>query len=104
MKIAISFSGGRTSAVMTRLILQRYPDAEILVLFANTGCEHTKTLDFVHNCDIYWKFNTIWLEAKIDPTPNIGVKHKIVDYETASRDGQPFQEFLMPLSLNALAD
>jgi predicted phosphoadenosine phosphosulfate sulfurtransferase len=35
MKIAISFSGGRTSAVMTRLIIQRYPKAEILVLFAN---------------------------------------------------------------------
>jgi len=94
MKIAISFSGGRTSAVMTQLIIQRYPKAEILVLFANTGCEHPKTLDFVQNCDVYWNFKTIWLEAKIDLTPNIGIRHNLVSYETASREGKPFRDVI----------
>jgi len=73
MKIAISFSGGRTSAVMTKLILENYPDVEKVVTFANTGAEHPKTLEFVNNCDKYWGFNTYWLEAKVNPEQGEGL-------------------------------
>ena len=50
-KICISFSGGRSSAVMTKMVLQKYPDAEIQITFANTGFEHEDTLRFVNDCD-----------------------------------------------------
>ena len=36
---------------------------EVLVLFANTGQEHEKTLEFINNCDQQFGFNTVWLEA-----------------------------------------
>jgi 3'-phosphoadenosine 5'-phosphosulfate sulfotransferase (PAPS reductase)/FAD synthetase len=73
-KLAISFSGGRSSAVMTKLCLDEYSSThEIVVTFANTGCEHPATLDFVRDCDRYWNFGTVWLEAVIDPTPGVGV-------------------------------
>ena len=91
-KLAISFSGGRSSAVMTKLCLDKYGDThEIVITFANTGCEHPATLDFVRNCDRHWGFNTVWLEAVINPEHGKGVTHKIVDYETASRNGEPFE-------------
>ena len=63
-KIAISFSGGRTSAVMTKLLLDQKKDTHnMVVVFANTGCEHEGTLKFIKDCDDYWGFNTVWVEA-----------------------------------------
>lgn len=91
----ISFSGGKTSAFMTHKILsnekikEKYN--EIVVVFANTGQEHDKTLEFVHNCDKILNFNTVWIEADISLEKGIGVRPKIVTYETASRDGKPFE-------------
>lgn len=94
-KISISFSGGRTSAVMTKLLLEKCKDThEILVTFANTGCEHPDTLRFVDSCDKHWGFNTHWLEAVVHAEPGKGVTHKIVNYETASRKGEPFEDYI----------
>lgn len=94
-KLAISFSGGRSSAVMTKLCLDKYSDThEIVVTFANTGCEHPATLDFVKACDENWGFNTVWLEAVINPDEGKGVTHKVVDYGTASRNGEPFEDYI----------
>ena len=90
-KLAISFSGGRTSAVMTKLCLKRYAQThEIVVTFANTGCEHPSTLDFVRDCDKHWGFNTVWLEAVVGPS-GVGIRHRVVNYDTASRNGEPFE-------------
>jgi 3'-phosphoadenosine 5'-phosphosulfate sulfotransferase (PAPS reductase)/FAD synthetase len=92
-RLFISFSGGETSALMTRLLLTRWRDLydEVVVLFANTGQENEQTLEFVKQCDDAWGFNTVWLEAA--PQRGTGlVKHRAVTYETASRDGTPFEQ------------
>lgn len=91
-KIAISFSGGRTSAVMTKMLLDEKKESHnIVVVFANTGCEHEGTLQFVRDCDLYWDFNTVWLEADVIMQKGIGIRHKIVSFETASRNGEPYE-------------
>lgn len=94
--LIISFSGGRSSAVMTKLCLEG-PTPQYdkkIVLFANTGLEHPATLDFVRDCDEHWGFNTVWLEGTYPQLPGIGASHRIVTYETASRDGRPFEDFV----------
>jgi hypothetical protein len=94
-KLNVSFSGGRTSAVMTKRCLEKYGQThEILVTFANTGCEHLDTLRFIDDCDRHWGFNVVWLEAEINPEKGIGVGHKIVTYDTAARNGEPFEAFI----------
>lgn len=94
-KILISFSGGRTSGYMTKMMMDRYSDEyEFIVVFANTGQEHEGTLEFVHNCDRYFNFNTVWVEAIINPEKGKGIRHKIVTYETASRTGQPYEDMI----------
>lgn len=92
-RLAISFSGGRTSAVMTKMLMdnQDWWD-EVCVTFANTGCEHHATLDFVHECDQRFGWGVVWIEAVVGP-PGVGIRHKVVDYQTASRDGQPFWDY-----------
>lgn len=91
-KIAISFSGGRTSAVMTKKLWDAYQDTrDILITFANTGCEHEATLDFVHRCEVEFGWPVVWLEAVVNPEKGKGVRHRVVDYKTASRNGEPFK-------------
>jgi 3'-phosphoadenosine 5'-phosphosulfate sulfotransferase (PAPS reductase)/FAD synthetase len=92
----ISFSGGRTSAFMVKKILDAYggklPD-DILICFANTGKELPETLDFVHKCEKEWNVKVNWLELDIGTTRPIW-RTKVVDYKTASRNGEPFEKLL----------
>lgn len=92
--VAISFSGGRTSAVMTNLVLKMRGYKNTMVAFANTGQEHPKTLEFIKKCDENLGFKTVWLEAVINPAHGEGVRHKHVNFQTASRDGRPFRDFI----------
>lgn len=94
-KMNISFSGGRTSAYMTKLLIDNLSWMyEFVVTFANTGLEHPKTLEFVHNCDRYFGFNTVWLEGVIHHGEKKATTHKVVTYETADRKGVVFEEFI----------
>lgn len=91
-RLVISFSGGRTSGYMTWRILQEWRDKydEMVVIFANTGAEHEKTLEFVNNCDKHFGFNTVWLEAEVQEY-GTGAKGKVVTYETANRNAAPYE-------------
>lgn len=84
----ISFSGGRTSAYMLWRILQAnqgLPD-DAIVCFANTGKEMEATLRFVHECANRWSVPVHWVEYRND-----GQGYSVVDYQTASRNGEPFE-------------
>jgi hypothetical protein len=97
-RISISFSGGKTSAYMTKMLLDHFrehePQREILVTFANTGQEHEETLKFVDRCDKAFGFGVVWLEAVVDPRKGKGIRHKVVSFETASRLGEPFEAYI----------
>jgi len=83
----ISFSGGRTSAYMLWRLLQSnggLPE-EAIVCFDNTGKEDEATLRFVNRCSKEWGVKIVWLEYH-------GIKEfRVVDFETASRNGEPFE-------------
>ena len=83
----INFSGGRTSAYMTKRLIEEGIEDHI-VIFENTGKEMPQTLDFVNECNIRWNLNMIWLEYRY------GSNFEIVTYETASRNGRPFDELI----------
>jgi len=91
----ISFSGGRTSGFMTKWLIDNKSDEyDFIVTFANTGLEDERTLDFVNNCDKYFGFNTVWLEADVKHGERKGTQFKVVTYESASRNGEPFEEVI----------
>lgn len=92
--ITVSFSGGRTSAYMAYLFKKNYPDREFLFVFANTGKEREETLDFVDRCDREFGMNLVWVEADIANVMGEGTRHKIIDFNTASRNGQPFESMI----------
>jgi hypothetical protein len=99
-KLCISFSGGRTSAVMTKLCVEQYSGThDIVITFANTGCEHENTLKFVDQCDKHFGWGVVWLEAVVQPNKGDGIRHKIVNFNTASRKGEPFEAYVAKYGL-----
>jgi 3'-phosphoadenosine 5'-phosphosulfate sulfotransferase (PAPS reductase)/FAD synthetase len=118
---AISFSGGRTSAYMLYKILEAHdgklPD-DVVVTFANTGKEMPETLDFVQACSDNWDVPIVWLELENirrmvgeDESQDMSTRasslertYKVVDYKSASRNGEPFNKLLkgLPIIPNAV--
>jgi 3'-phosphoadenosine 5'-phosphosulfate sulfotransferase (PAPS reductase)/FAD synthetase len=91
----ISFSGGRTSGMMLKLILDAHdgvlPDF-VKVVFANTGKEMPQTLDFVNECSVRWNVPIVWLEYQSHEEPQ--KRWREVSYQTASRSGEPFADLI----------
>ena len=91
----VSFSGGRTSAFMLRQILDAFgglPEG-MVVCFQNTGLEHPATYKFIREVEERWLVPVTWLEYDLDdgdePT------FKVVDFESAARDGEPFTKLIL---------
>ena len=91
----ISFSGGRTSAFMLFKVLEAHDMSlppEAIVCFANTGKEDEATLQFVKDCQDNWAVPITWLEyVDAEETKD---RWKQVNFETASRDGEPFEALI----------
>jgi 3'-phosphoadenosine 5'-phosphosulfate sulfotransferase (PAPS reductase)/FAD synthetase len=90
----ISFSGGRTSAFMLHKVLLNgggQLPSQAKIIFANTGKEEEATLKFVDECSKRWNVPISWLEyVEIDGEHSF----KVVDYQTASRNGEPFEQII----------
>lgn len=102
----LSFSGGRTSAYMLWRVLQANTPEDIrrwlVILFANTGLEAEETLIFIRECARRWGVTIIWLEYALgwsglgaialgEAPSEQDVGHRVVTFETASRNGEPFE-------------
>lgn len=69
-------------------------DYDILNIFANTGEENEETLEFAHQCDKYFDLNLVWVEADVQHGKRKSTQAKVVSFETASRNGEPFEEVI----------
>lgn len=97
--ILVSVSGGRTSAFMAVYLKELYPKRDLIFVFANTGKEKEETLIFLNKLDLNFNLNIVWLEAKVNPKKGKGTTYKIVDFETASRKGEPFEDVIKKYGL-----
>lgn len=96
-RLLISFSGGRTSAYMTWWLMNEWPERnewEKKVLFANTGKEEEATLQFVDECDRRWNLGVTWVEANVSEEFGKGTTAKVVSFQTAARQGEPFEAMI----------
>jgi len=92
----ISFSGGRTSAYMLKMILDAHggtlPD-DVHVTFANTGKEREETLRFIYECSTHWNVRVRWLEWRARKG-ELADRIEEVGFNSASRNGEPFARLI----------
>lgn len=118
-RFLMSISGGRSSAMLAKLLIQkeklveveniifisdtensiRYytyenETSEYIFVFANTSREKDATLIFMNDIKKYWGLKVTWVEAVVDFRPNKGTRHKIVNFNSAKRDGSVFEDVI----------
>jgi hypothetical protein len=92
-KLLVSFSGGETSAYMAMYLwLNKRDEFDMTFVFANTGQENEETLEFVNSFSKHFGIHVNWIEAVVHHGKRKSSTHKIVDYESANRDGSVFEE------------
>lgn len=88
----LNISGGRTSALMLRRILDahggRLP-VDVHAVFANTGDEREETLRFLSEIERRWCALS-WIERDTESPHGF----REVSFETASRRAEPFEELI----------
>jgi len=90
----VLFSGGRTSAFLSKYIKENPKYKNSIFVFMNTGKEREETLQFADKCDKEFSLNLVYLEALVNDEKGKGTTYSIVDFKTASRNGQPFEAML----------
>ncbi len=66
----------------------------MIFVFANTSREKEATLKFVHQLETIFGLPIVWVEAVVHHGSRKSSTHKIVTYETASRNGEVFEEVI----------
>jgi len=90
----VLFSGGRTSAFLAKYMKEHPHYKNCIFVFMNTGKEREETLQFADKCDKEFGLNLVYLEALVNKEKGKGTTYTIVDFETASRNGEPFEAML----------
>ena len=103
-KLLVSFSGGETSAFMAWWLWHNKQDEfDMVFVFANTGEENEETLLFVEQCSKHFGFYIHWVEAVVHHGERKGTTHKVVDYLTASRNGEPFEAIISKYGISNMS-
>jgi hypothetical protein len=76
------------------LLKHKKDEYDMVFVFANTGQENEETLEFVDKCDKHFGLNVHWVEAIAHHGQRKGTTHKVVNFETASRNGEPFEDII----------
>jgi hypothetical protein len=94
-KLLVSVSGGRTSALMAKLLWDRFRGKyDMVFVFANTSREREETLIFLNQLEKEFKLPIVWVEAVVHHDERKSSTHKIVTFETACRDGSVFENVI----------
>lgn len=90
--VHVTLSGGRTSAYLLHRLLEangNLPE-RVKVIFANTGREDSRTLDFVQQIGERWSVPVTWVQYLPDAP-----WFEIVNHNSAARNGEPFEAMVI---------
>lgn len=94
MRKVVSFSGGRTSAYLCHLMIEKFGRESVDFIFMDTGAEHPKTYEFIRNVDREFGLNLVCLRLKINPELGKGNSYDVVGIESISADMKPFSDMM----------
>jgi len=98
-KILVTVSGGRSSAYMAIRMNKEYQDKfDMSFVYANTGQEHPKTLEFLYNLFDKANLPLEYIEAVVNEA-GVGTGYKHVNFKELSRNGEPFEDVIRKYGL-----
>lgn len=100
--LLVLVSGGRSSAMMARHIQTSplYADYEKLYVFCNTGQERPETIQFLKDMVFYWGLPLIIIEGVYSLEDGVGVKSRVVDFDSMDMKGRVFSEAIEHMNKN----
>jgi len=90
--IFCSVSAGYSSVMMALKIKEWYADHNIIYAMANTSKEREESLEFMNECDKYFGFDMVWIEAEINQEKRKGTDFKVTKFEDLKRNGELFED------------
>lgn len=93
MKKVVSFSGGRTSAYLCYLMIEKYGRDNVDFIFLDTGAEHPKTYEFIKNVNLNFQINLTCIRTDFRKL-GVGNSFKIIDINSLSFDLKPYSGLL----------
>lgn len=94
MKNVVSFSGGRTSAKLTLLAIEKFGVENTVVIYMDTGAEHPKTYGFIKCLVDVFGVNLVCLRGDFSKPLGKGVGYSVVDLSECKFDLKPFSEMV----------
>lgn len=94
MKKVVSFSGGRTSAYLCHLMIEKFGVENVDIVYMDTGFEHPRTYDFIRNCTKWLESPITFLRGDFSLPIGSGVGYNIVGVRDIGCDGKPFAEMM----------
>jgi len=93
----VSFSGGRTSAYLVRLMEARRTiiGDDVRYIFMDTGAEHPKTYEFIRNIVKHWGIPLVCLRTVVHPEMGKGCTYRVVSVDDIGPDLQPWSDMLV---------
>ena len=100
--LMIGVSGGRSSAMMARHIQTSslYNGFEKLFVFCNTGQEKPETINFLKDMVKHWKLPLYLIEGVYSQKKGVGVRHKLVDFDSLDMESKVFSQMITQLNKN----
>jgi len=94
MKKVVSFSGGRTSAYLCKLMIDKFGRDNVDFIYMDTGAEHPKTYEFIKSVNSEFNLNLTCLRGDFNQPLGKGHSYKVVDVDDIKCDLGPFTEMV----------
>lgn len=94
MKKIVSFSGGRTSAYLCKIMIDTYGRDNVDFIYMDTGAEHSETYEFIRKVNDEFGLNLICLRGDFSRPLGGGVGYSVVDINSLKPDLKPFKEMV----------
>jgi 3'-phosphoadenosine 5'-phosphosulfate sulfotransferase (PAPS reductase)/FAD synthetase len=94
MKHMVSFSGGRTSAYLCHLMIEKFGRENVDFVFMDTGAEHPKTYEFIKKCNEYFGLNLTVLKIEVIPTLGEGNSFSVQSINSLKWDLERFKKLV----------
>jgi len=92
MRKVVSFSGGRTSAYLCKVMIDKFGRDNVDFIYMDTGAEHPETYEFIRKVDSYFGLNLVCLRGDFSRPLGKGVYYNVVDINDIKQDLKPFKE------------